>query len=421
MCMAIGYACVHIGSELTKLSTLRLANATPENIRRVIRTNLQALAAMMRYNADHEIKLFRISSDIIPLASHPAMQVDWRSEYRETLASIGGMIRRHEIRVSMHPGQYTVLNSPGDDVVQNAVADLRYHCAFLDALGCDAANKVIVHVGGVYGDKTQAIRRFIKNYALLDDCIKTRLAVENDDRSYTAGDVLSIAEQTGLPVVFDVFHHILNDTGGSLSVYDWIDRCGKTWGAKDGRQKIHYSQTNPNARSRGAHSETINLNEFLAFYHNLHHKDVDVMLEVKDKNLSAVKCILATEDHPKIQELESEWARYKYLVLGQSAASYQKIRTLLKDKANADPLRFYALIDEALAMPEDQGAQINAAQHVWGYVSKAASSKQRRQFQTLIEAYRAGARSLSAVKRFLFRLADAQQLQYLLDSLFFYR
>ena len=418
--MAIGYACVQIGSEKTKLSTLRLANASPDNVRRVIQNNLQALQAMLQYNADLGIRLFRISSDIIPLASHPAMTVDWQLEYRETFALLGRIIRDHGIRVSMHPGQYTVLNSPKDEVVQNAIADLRYHCAFLDALGCDRENKIIVHVGGVYGDKKQAMRRFIKNYEALDDCIKARLVIENDDRSYTADDVLYVAQQTGIPVVFDAFHHILNHVQAALSIYEWIDTFAATWGAEDGKQKIHYSQANPAAGSRGAHSQTINLNEFLVFYDNLHSKNVDVMLEVKDKNLSAVKCILAIKDNLKIQELESEWARYKYLVLSQSAAIYQAIRTLLKDKSNPDPLAFYALIDDALVLPEDTGAQINAAQHVWGYVREDASESKRKQFQTLLDAYRTGTRSLDAVKRFLFRLAQQQQSKYLLDSLYFY-
>ena len=411
---------MHIGSEKTKLSALRLASASQDNVRRVIESNLNALTAMLQYNAEHAIGLFRISSDIIPLASHPAMRVDWQAEYKDTLARIGRLIRENGIRVSMHPGQYTVLNSPKAEVVRNAVEDLRYHCAFLDALGCDAAHKIIVHIGGMYADKAQAMRRFVQNFAALDDCIKKRLVIENDDTSYTVDDALEIARQTGLPIVFDAFHHILNHGNGNQSVFEWIDRCGMTWGERDGRQKIHYSQANPQAESKGAHSRTINLGEFLAFYQNLHSRDIDVMLEVKDKNLSAVKCILATKDSLKIQELEAEWARYKYLVLGQSAGIYNAIRLLLKDKNHPSPLAFYALIDEALAMPENKGAQVNAAQHVWGYVRKAAGESRQKQFETLLAAYQNNTRSLQAVKNFLFRLAKEQGSEYLEDSLYFY-
>ena len=118
--------------------------------------------------------------------------------------------------------------------------------------------------------------------------------------------------------------------------------------------------------------------------------------------------------------MEAEWARYKYLVLGQSAAIYQKIRTLLKDKADPQVVPFYAYIDEALAVEENKGEQVNAAQHVWGYVNDAASTAEKKQFQSLLEAYRNGSRSLKAVKGFLFRLAKQQEIGYLMESLYFY-
>jgi len=418
--MAIGYACVHIGSEATKLSALKLATATPDDFRRVITQNLNALREMIRYNADHDIRLFRISSDSIPFGSHPAMPVDWQAEFGEALSGIGEQIRQSGIRVSMHPGQYTVLNSKRPAVVANAIADLRYHNAFLDALGCDTTHKIIIHIGGVYADKPQAMKRFVETLKGLDERVRARLVIENDDTLYTVEDALFIAGQTGLPVVFDIFHHLLNHAESSLSPYDWIDRCAETWGKKDGKPKIHYSQ--PNAKARGgAHSDTIDVQEFLRFYNQLHQRDVDILLEVKDKNLSAIKCILATMEKPPIRLLEAEWARYKYLVLGQSAAIYQKIRTLLKNKANPQVIPFYTYIDEALAAEENKGEQVNAAQHVWGYVSDVASPAETKQFQTLLKAYRDGSRSLKAVKGFLFRMAKQQNIGYLMESLYFYR
>ncbi len=417
--MAIGYACIHIGSEATKLSTLRLANASADNIRGVIQRNLDALLAMIHYNRDHEIKLFRISSDIIPLASHPAMQVDWKTEFSDTLRLIGKHIKDSEIRVSMHPGQYTVLNSPNDGIAKKAVEDLAYHSDFLDALGCDAACKIILHIGGVYSDKKQAMERFMARYAALDERIRARLVIENDDKSFTADDVYSISRQTGIPVVFDNLHHLLNHTQSNLSPFDWIDLCGRTWAHKDGKPKIHYSQSDPQTAA-GAHSKSIRAREFLSFYNGLHDQNIDLMLEVKDKNLSAVKCILLTKEKPPVHLLEEEWARYKYLVLSRSASVYHSIRTLLKNKAEPDALRFYTFIEEAMALDEDRGAQVNAAQHVWGYVRKNADEKDRRKFAALIAAYQREGRSLKAVKNLLFRLAKQQDMRYLLESLYFY-
>ena len=417
--MAIGYACIHIGSEATKLSALRLANASAERLRAVIRKNLQALLAMLQYNAEHEIKLFRISSDIIPLASHPAMRVDWRSEFQETLCLIGKYIKDSKTRVSMHPGQYTVLNSPSAEVVKRAVDELQYHSDFLDALGCDETCKIIVHIGGVYSDKKQAMERFIACYKTLSERIRARLAIENDDKLYTAGDVYAISSQTGIPVVFDYLHHILNPSQSDLSPYDWMDVFARTWTEKDGKQKIHYSQSDPEM-AVGAHSKSIQAKMFLEFYHGLHDKNIDLMLEVKDKNLSAVKCVLITKEKPKIQQMEAEWARYKYLVLSRSAAIYNKIRALLKRKSSPDAVLFYSYIEEALAMDENTGAQVNAAQHIWGYVRESAGLKEHKRFAALLAVYQQEGKSLKAVKNLLFRLAKEQHCTYLLESLYFY-
>jgi len=417
--VAIGYACAQVGGEAAKLVTLRLANATPDAIRAVIEKNLDALSAMLRYNADHGIGLFRISSDIIPFASHPAMTVDWRSEFGQTLRKIGQYIRDNGMRVSMHPGQYTVLNSPRAEVVQRAAEDLQYHAGFLDALGCDATCKIVVHIGGVYSGKQQAMDRFVTNYRALNERIRARLVIENDDRSYTAEDAVAIAKQTGMPVVFDVLHHKLNHGQSELSPFTWIDRCGRTWAKRDGKQKIHYAQSDPD-RAAGAHARRIRAMEFLEFYNGLHDQTVDVMLEVKDKNLSAVKCRLLTQKTLKIGQLESEWARYKYLVLSRSAAIYGKIRTLLQNKSAPDALRFYTLIEDALALQENRGAQVNAAQHMWGYLRDAADEKAHKRFAALLLAYRQETGSRKAMQSFLFRLAKQQQCAYLLESLYFY-
>ena len=114
--MRIGYACVHIGSEKTKLRSLRLKNADEKSLRNVISDNLDALERIIEYNKDNDIKLYRISSDIIPFGSHPDNAYDWQAQFSEKLRQIGEMITKAGIRVSMHPGQYTVLNSPNEDI-----------------------------------------------------------------------------------------------------------------------------------------------------------------------------------------------------------------------------------------------------------------------------------------------------------------
>ncbi|MHB8130728.1 MAG: DUF1722 domain-containing protein, partial [Mobilitalea sp.] len=190
----------------------------------------------------------------------------------------------------------------------------------------------------------------------------------------------------GAPVVFDNLHHLLNPPEDRVTDAKWIMRCEKTWIHQDGRQKIHYSQQKE-GRSPGSHSNTIFLPIFMAYYNELENQDLDIMLEVKDKNLSAIKCINAVILDATAKTLEEEWARYKYFVLSRSARLYQEIRELLKNKASRVAKEFYALVELAYVLPEDKGAEVNAAQHVWGYISKDSTKTEKNRYEKLMEAY----------------------------------
>lgn len=292
--MRIGYACLLVGVDKTTIRTCRLDSATPERLASLVSQNLDALNRMLEYNRANKIRMFRISSDIIPFGSNKAVSFPWKSLYAKELKALGQKAKHADIRLSMHPGQYTVLNSPHAHVVENAIRDLAYHCDFLDALGMNATHKIILHIGGIYGDKSAAIERFKSNYVLLDDRIKQRLIIENDDTCYTAEEVLAIGQDLKIPVVFDNLHHHINGSSVLRSPAEWIAACATTWRKKDGTQKIHYSQQAQGKRE-GSHSETIDLPAFLRFCKALPSIDLDIMLEVKDKNVSALKCIQAIE------------------------------------------------------------------------------------------------------------------------------
>ena len=417
--MSIGYACLTIGVPDTGLSSCTLKNATPNRLRRLIASNLSSLDQMIEYNKKNRIGLFRISSDIIPFGSHPVNTLDWKKEFANELSLLGNKIKESGIRVSMHPGQYTVLNSPNPEVVARAVEDLLYHAGFLDALQADDTCKIILHVGGVYHNKAQAMERFIKQYQMLPYEIKKRLIIENDEDNYNISEVLTLSGLTGAPVVFDNLHHKLHLPIEEAPEEEWIRRCADTWSPKDGVQKIHYSQQRPMA-SAGSHSETILLSEFAEFYEKLPDRKPDIMLEVKDKNLSAVKCSMGVLRNASAVELEAEWARYKYYVLSKSAPAYQAIRELLKNKKERVAREFYDIIEQASLLSENKGAEINAAQHVWGYLSKDAKEAEKRRYQKLQTEYEQGLSSIDPMKRFLLKAARERNQEYLLQSLYFY-
>lgn len=412
----IGYACLNLGVRQTNFRTCILKNANEDNLVEIIEHNLNSLENIIDYNIKNNIKLFRISSDIIPFGSSPANNLKWWTIFQEKLSAIGDKIKDSDMRVSMHPGQYTVLNSPNKDVVYRAVKDLEYHNIFLDSLNVNRENKIILHIGGIYGDKQSAINRFIENYKLLDSKIKERLVIENDDKCFNIEDVLYISKQLEIPVIFDNLHNDVLAASKLESDKYWIEEANKTWTKGNGPQKIHYSQQDKSKRA-GAHSFTIRLDEFMEFVEELNH-GLDIMLEVKDKNLSAVKCINAIENN-RIGNLENEWSKYKYNVLESSPNNYNKIRELLKNKKAYPVLDFYRLIENALENEPTTGNAINALQHVWGYFKDQADDKEKRRFEKLLKEYEQRKGKLKSVKNHLNKLAIKYNSEYLLDSLYF--
>ena len=417
--MSIGYACLNIGTPDTNIRSIMQRNATSEKLTEVTAHNLAALEKMIHYNRKNNIQLFRISSDLIPFGSSPVNALPWWDIHAEAFQHIGAKIRKSGMRVSFHPGQYTVLNSPDEDVVARAILDLAYHAKMLECLGVDNQHKIVLHVGGIYGDKKEALERFEQNFRRLPEAVRNRLIIENDDRLYNIEEVLELAHRLQIPAVYDNLHHAINPPpSGGTDPY-WITEAKKTWKAADGNQKIHYSQQAPGKRP-GAHTDTIDLKTFLTFHDQLEDKQIDIMLEVKDKNLSAIKCQNATTAVPKPVLLEKEWGRYKYAVLERSPAVYQTIRTLLKDKEAYPVQEFYRLIETAFAEEPHPGYVENAAAHVWGYFKKHATEAERKQYEKNLVNYRNGNGTRATLKRYLFRLVKKYESKYLLQSLYFY-
>ena len=417
--MSIGYACLNIGTPNTNIRSVMQRNATPEKLTEVTTHNLEALEKMINYNIANDIRLYRISSDMIPFGSSPVNTLDWPEIHKEAFDRIGTKIRKAGLRVSLHPGQYTVLNSPAEDVVERAIDDLIYHDKILTALGADQTNKIVLHVGGIYGDKEEALQRFAQNFRRLPATVQNRLIIENDDRLYNIEEVIQLANRLQIPAVYDNLHHAINPPPTGKDDRHWIAETAKTWKTSDGNQKIHYSQQAPGKRP-GAHTDTIDLETFLTFHEQLEDKLIDIMLEVKDKNLSAIKCQNATTTAPKSVLLEKEWGCYKYAVLERSPAVYQTIRTLLKDKEAYPVQEFYRLIETAFAEEPHPGYVENAAAHVWGYFKKHATEAERKQYEKNLVNYRNGNGTRATLKRYLFRLVKKYESKYLLQSLYFY-
>lgn len=418
--MAIGYACLTIGVPGGNFRSCNMKSASAEKLEEIIRHNLDALSTILLYNKRNEIRLFRINSDIIPFGSSPVNTLDWPRVFEEELRELGEIIKSSGMRVSMHPGQYTVLNSKNADVVERAVEDLEYHCRFLDSMGLSSTHKIILHIGGVYDSRIESKERFLENYKKLGANIKSRLVLENDDKAYPIAEVLEIGRKLGAPVVFDNLHNQVLPSNGMehLSDRDWIIEAMKTWTEADGPAKIHYSEQDKTKRA-GSHSGTIRIGSFTHFFQEIKDLGIDIMLEVKDKNLSANKCIRTVDTTGKISLLEEEWGRYKYNILEHSHGNYLKIRELLKDKKAYPAFAFYELIEDSLDAEPTLGSRVNGLQHVWGYFKNKCTEEERNRFERMLSRLKAEKALVSSVKNFLFQLAVKYNEKYLLESLYF--
>ncbi len=417
--MRIGYACITLEPKQTiRYRTCSLKTLTPALLREVILHNLKTLEKALEFNIENQINFFRISSDIIPFASSPVNTIEWWKEYQDLFESIASNIKNNNLRVSMHPGQYTIINSPRNEVVENAFKDLEYHTRFLDTLHLDSSHKIILHIGGIYQDKVTAMQRFVENYKKLPDNVKKRLVIENDDKSYSIEEVLSISAQTGIPVVYDNLHNQVKPSSIQKSDSEWIQQCRLTWRPQDGVQKIHYSQQDDTKRI-GSHSPTIFSQLFMAFITNIQRQDLDIMLEVKDKNISAIKVNNLLSNRPQISRLEKEWSFYKYFVLSRSQTIYQTIRQLLKDKTAYPVQEFYQWIEAAMKKPESKAGNVNAAQHMWGYFKDKANDKERKKFMNTMSMYEQGQCGFQRILNLLFQLTQTYHEEYLLNSYIF--
>jgi UV DNA damage endonuclease len=287
MLARLGFVASVLSEGISTSRTCRLRNATDERIRELIAENLSALDGVISFLERHRIRLYRISSNLVPFASHRVNTVRWWDEYADALNRLGARIRQAGVRVSTHPGQYTVLNSPHPEIVAAARAELVYHALLLDRLGVGPDCKIVVHVGGRYGgSEGEAMQRFITAVTELPHEVRRRLVVENDDRLFDAVAVLAVGRRSGLPVVFDWLHHRANPCRRPIEGV--LAEIFATWAAADGRPKVHLSSQAADGPP-GAHAEFVDAEDMMDFLQAAPGLQFDCMLEAKQKDRALLR------------------------------------------------------------------------------------------------------------------------------------
>lgn len=284
----IGYACLNTllrarDDTIFCSRTCRLETVKKNDIGHVFNlglTNARDLIPMMRWNDYHGIKFQRISSEMFPFASHPEVGYKLKDipGVEEVLRAAGNESRRLGHRLTVHPGQYCQLASPNDLVVVNAIRELEYHCEMLDLMTLDQDSVMIIHMGGVYGNKEETLQRFRKNWSRVPKNVQQRLVLENDEICYNVQDLLPISQELKIPIVLDWHHAAIypSERGTSEKLVPLINAV---WQERGIRVKQHYSESRAGAETRmerRAHSDRVT-----KFPPTI--GEVDLMIEAKDK------------------------------------------------------------------------------------------------------------------------------------------
>ena len=289
--MNLGYACINmsLGKKVTTNRTMIKRTFLEKRLDYVsdcVIQNVADLEKIIDWNEQNGIKMYRMSSDMMPWATEYdfAQLKDW-NEISIILKRCGDKATQYGQRLSFHPGPFNVLVSPKEAVVQNTINDLEVHGRLMDALGLSKTpyNKINIHCNGVYGDKQSAMNRFIDNFKLLSNSVRSRLTIENDDKAsmYSVKDLMYIHNAIKIPIVFDYHHHIFNT--GDLSEQEALELAMSTW-PEGITPAVHYSESKEGSKPQ-AHSDYIE--RIPETYGNI----VDIMVEAKAKELAILKFI----------------------------------------------------------------------------------------------------------------------------------
>ena len=285
MKIQLGYVALSKSLDITTSKTITYTNYKKDfdinKIDNIIIENLTNLEKIIDYNIKNNIKFYRLSSKLIPLATKDDVIFDYIDKYKDYYERIGKKINDNNIRVDFHPDQFCVLNSTNNDIVKNSFEILNYHYNILNAL--NIKNKIIIlHVGSSVFGKEKSIQRFKNNFKKLPIEIQKCIAVENDDKVYNILDCLNLCKDLNIAFVLDYHHHLCNNNNIDINLY--LKDIISTWNITP---KMHFSSPkNKTKKEIRSHNDYINILDFISFLNILKplNQDIDVMLEAKAKD-----------------------------------------------------------------------------------------------------------------------------------------
>jgi UV DNA damage endonuclease len=305
----IGYACINTDLRNSDIFTSRslilstAANKGIDYIKQLTIDNVDDLLKILIYNEAHGIRFFRISSCIFPHLGNPKLVLTDTNDFtlgkqgnysldfiKDRLKAVGKYAKKHGHRLTMHPGQFCQLGSPREEVVEQSFIDLANHVQLLKTMDYypSDGSVLIIHGGGTFGDKKQTLDRWKENFLKLPPDIRNYIVLENDENNYGIMDLLPFCEELNIPFCLDIFHNRVSKFRVPITK-KLIGRIFATWRNRGVIPKIHVSEQQEGLR-RGAHSKTLNkLPLYLFRLPTMFKTPLDIMLEVKDKEVSVFK------------------------------------------------------------------------------------------------------------------------------------
>lgn len=306
MIIRLGYVSISKTLDITSSKSITYTNFKKTNdyekLNNIIIENLTNLDKIIDYNIKNNIHFYRITSNLIPLATIKDLKFEYINKYKKHYQKISKKIHKHNIRIDMHPGEYCVLNSTKKEIVNSSIEILKYHYNILKALNIKE-KVIILHIGSSAFGKENSMKRFINNFNKLPKNLKESIVLENDDKIYNVKDTLYLCETLNIPMVLDYHHHICNNDNDNLEKY--LARIFNTW--HNITPKIHFSSPkNHTKKEFRSHHEYIDITSFMSFLEKIKYlqTNIDIMLECKAKDEALFKLVrqLKYFDYPFIDD-----------------------------------------------------------------------------------------------------------------------
>lgn len=258
-------------------------------LKSVTLSNFTDLEKILKYNIKNDIHFYRLTSKLIPLATHPEVNWQYRTIFRYELERIGAIIKLKNLRVNTHLDQFNVLNSDKKETVEMTIRNISHHYDLFTDMKLENA-RTILHIGSAKGGKLKAVSRLVENFSKLPQHLQDIIMFENDDKLYTVQETLYVCEKLKVPMVLDVHHYICNQDGEELASF--MPRIFKTWESEKHPPEIQFSSPRDYQLDR-KHADYIKEDDVIKFLEFIKQfdTDIDIMIEAKKKDLALLELL----------------------------------------------------------------------------------------------------------------------------------